>query len=227
LFITLIFLQYTIYTIYTPVKPFFKQVHSYNFRSWDGQDHSNPHVASAYYFGFRIGAEIWALLFWLLFTADFQDQQRSVTRRDEKRDLLWRLVQDNECTMDSKKRTQKQTKIQILKKEHFQTRVTETETRQPEWEQEHWVVDLFLTLVLFVLWELSQTIFNALRQKHKCGMSLAWDTSLCLLYYFFCFSDGLFGAILLSTNVPIAYVYPNIIEMPPQWVNLVWSKGLT
>jgi len=66
------------------------------------------------------------------FTGDFQDQQRSVTRRDEKRDLLWRLVQDNECTMDSKKRTQKQTKIQILKKEHFQTRVTETETRQPE-----------------------------------------------------------------------------------------------
>jgi len=58
------------------------------------------------------------LLLWLLFllTADFQDQQRSVTRRDEKRDLLWRLVQDNECTMDSKKlTTQKQTKIKIKK----------------------------------------------------------------------------------------------------------------
>jgi len=38
---------------------------------------------------------------------------------------------------------------------------------------------------------------------------------------------GLFKAILLSTSVRIACVYPNIIEMPPQWVNLVWSKGLT
>jgi len=55
-----------------------------------------------------------ALASFFLLTADFQDQQRSVTRRDEKRDLLWRLVQDNECTMDSKKlTTQKQTKIKI------------------------------------------------------------------------------------------------------------------
>lgn len=104
--------------IYPRIKPFFEQVQSYNFRSWDGQDHSNPRATSAYYFGFRIGAEICVLFVALaslfLLTADFQDQQRSVTRRDEKRDLLWRLVQDNECTMDSKKlTTQKQTKIKI------------------------------------------------------------------------------------------------------------------
>lgn len=104
--------------IYPRIKPFFEQVQSYNFRSWDGQDHSNPRATSAYYFGFRIGAEICvlfvALASFFLLTADFQDQQRSVTRRDEKRDLLWRLVQDNECTMDSKKlTTQKQTKIKI------------------------------------------------------------------------------------------------------------------
>lgn len=71
--------------IYPRIKPFFEQVQSYNFRSWDGQDHSNPRATSAYYFGFRIGAEICVLFVALASFFTYSRFSRSTTQRHEKR----------------------------------------------------------------------------------------------------------------------------------------------